>query len=50
MAFGPIYDVTDATYIVKAGSPQIGFARRWPAVRDICAYCTNTGQIAGYRT
>jgi hypothetical protein len=25
MAFGPIYDVTDATYIVKAGSAVVNF-------------------------
>ena len=28
MAFGPIYEVTDATYIVKAGSPATEFHRR----------------------
>jgi len=26
LAFGPVYDVTDATYIVKAGSPVTNFA------------------------
>ena len=36
MSFGPIYEVADATYIVKAGSPVTNFASldqagsRWP--------------------
>jgi len=43
MAFGPIYQVTDATYIVKAGSPITNFATLdQPGVKVAAEYNTTT--------
>ena len=43
MAFGPIYDVADATYIVKAGSTIRNFAELdQPGVRVAAEYNTTT--------
>ena len=43
MGFGPIYQVTDATYIVKAGSPITNFATLdQPGVKVAAEYNTTT--------
>src|ERR1700759_1752163 len=43
MGFGPIYQVTDATYIVKAGSPIMNFSTLdQPGVRVAAEYNTTT--------
>jgi polar amino acid transport system substrate-binding protein len=43
MAFGPVYEVADATYIVKAGSPITSFATLdQPGVKVAAEYNTTT--------
>ena len=61
MAFGPIYEVTDATYIVKAGSPATNFATLdQPGVKIAAVNNTTTmrgaiahlknAKVTGYQT
>ncbi len=61
MAFGPIYEVTDATYIVKAGSPATNFASLdQPGVKVAAVNNTTTmrgaiahlknARVTGYQT
>ena len=61
MAFGPVYDVTDATYIVKAGSPVTNFAtldrpgvkvaavNNTTTMRGAIAHLKNA-EVTGYQT
>jgi polar amino acid transport system substrate-binding protein len=43
MAFGPVYDVVDATYIVKAGSPVMNFQQLdRPGIKVAVEYNTTT--------
>ena len=61
MSFGPIYEVTDATYIVKAGSPATDFATLdQPGVKVAAVNNTTTmrgaiahlknARVTGYQT
>ena len=61
MSFGPIYEVTDATYIVKAGSPATNFATLdQPGVKVAAVNNTTTmrgaiahlknAKVTGYQT
>jgi polar amino acid transport system substrate-binding protein len=61
LAFGPIYEVTDATYIVKAGSPATNFATLdQPGVKVAAVNNTTTmrgavahlkhAKVTGYQT
>jgi len=61
MSFGPIYEVTDATYIVKAGSPATNFATLdQPGVKIAAVNNTTTmrgaiahlknAKVTGYQT
>ena len=61
MSFGPIYEVTDATYIVKAGSPATDFATLdQPGVKVAAVNNTTTmrgaiahlkhAKVTGYQT
>lgn len=61
LAFGPIYEVTDATYIVKAGSPAIDFktldqpgvkvaaVNNTTTMRGAIAHLKNA-KVSGYQT